>query len=226
MAPLYSSPLVWLGRVVVTLAAAALTVPLLWLASPRAPNRGVIGPPSAPIQIVDARSDEAVVRLGRSLRAAEAPEARLLFAGWLVEATAADWSDSARTRFLRSIAPQVLAAAVTEGVLPSLLLAQAAHESGWGKSRIARELDNLFGHTQGDGWRVYPSWAASVAAHARLLGRSDRYAASRSASDWRRALGALAPHYAEDPEYAQRVGSMIRQWRMDRWDDLVRARSA
>lgn len=42
-------------------------------------------------------------------------------------------------------------------VPPSLALAQAAEESGWGTSRFVRTGNNLFGHTRDDGQGMAPS---------------------------------------------------------------------
>ena len=75
---------------------------------------------------------------------------------------------------------------------PSLALAQAAIESGWGKSRFVREANNIFGH-----WtysnkglapkskyehididysiKIFPSLEASIAAYMRNLNRNPAY---------------------------------------------------
>jgi len=75
---------------------------------------------------------------------------------------------------------------------PSLALAQAAIESGWGKSRFVREANNIFGH-----WtysnrglapkskyahikvnysiRIFPSLEASIAAYMKNLNRNRAY---------------------------------------------------
>lgn len=182
-------------------------------------------PPAVSVRLVDIRFDEAQAALASSLLAARDQVARTRLAGWLVETTTGDWRRSGQAAFLREIAPFALAAALDEPVLPSLLLAQAAHESGWGRSRIAREAQNLYGHARGCGWRVYPSWAEAVLGHARLLGRAPRYAPARAAgTDWSAALRALAPAYAADPDYVTRISSVVRQWKLDRWDAMFARR--
>ena len=82
------------------------------------------------------------------------------------------------------------------GILPSLTIAQAALESGWGKSHIE---NNLFGMKAGTSWaggtatratrefvngkwvtieakfRAYGSFNESIEDHAKLLGTASRY---------------------------------------------------
>lgn len=181
--------------------------------------------PFVSVRLVDIRFDEAQGALAGSLLAARDQVARTRLAGWLVESTTGDWRRGGQAAFLREVAPYALAAALDEPVLPSLLLAQAAHESGWGRSRIAREAQNLYGHARGCGWRVYPSWAEAVLGHARLLGRSPRYALARAAgTDWSAALRGLAPAYAADPDYVARISTVVRQWKLDRWDTMFARR--
>ncbi len=143
-----------------------------------------------------------------------------------VEAETGDWRPGRQRTFLLAIAPLALVVAAEMNLPPSLLLAQAAHESGWGRSRPARELNNLFGHTRRDGLVEYADWEASVRAHAELLGRSPKYAAARAARSWRPALRALAAVYAADPEYAPRVAALVDQWGLDRWDADFVARTS
>jgi Bax protein len=72
-------------------------------------------------------------------------------------------------------------------VPPSLALAQAALESGWGTSKLARRHNNLFGHTQeGDdgtveGMAQFPSPLDSVRAYVHNLNTHRAYAAFRLA---------------------------------------------
>lgn len=49
--------------------------------------------------------------------------------------------------FVRDSLPAALAAGTAYNMNPSVILAQAAFESGWGTSQLAREAHNFFGIT-------------------------------------------------------------------------------
>lgn len=140
-----------------------------------------------------------------------------------------------REAFLESILPAARQAAATLGVSTKAVLAQAALETGWGRSvpRAAdgRSSHNLFGIKANERWsgprveqlttefvngvpqrqvesfRAYSSPAESIADHARLLARSPRYADVRGTGDDIAAYGAALQRggYATDPRYAQKL---------------------
>lgn len=140
-----------------------------------------------------------------------------------------------REAFLESILPAARQAAATLGVSTRAVLAQAALETGWGRSvpRAAdgRSSHNLFGIKASERWqgprvdqlttefvngvpqrqiesfRAYGSPAESIADHARLLAVSGRYSAVRGAGDDIAAYGAALQRggYATDPRYAQKL---------------------
>lgn len=152
----------------------------------------------------------------------------------LVEAAAEDWPGGAQGRFLRALAPAVLLTARESGLPPSVTLAQAILESGWGRSAVAQNANNLFGMkagrsdqgyapSGGNRYRVYESWEDSLRAHAELLSSSSRYAAARAHShDWKAFLRALAPVYASSRTYVQTVSTIVESYDLDRWDAMVR----
>ena len=140
-----------------------------------------------------------------------------------------------REAFLEAIMPAAEAAARTLGVSPRNLIAQAALETGWGRS-LPRSADgrlsfNFFGIKATGAWkgpsvaaattevlggrerrmverfRAYTSIEESVADHARLLGQSRRYAAVRGTGDDAHAFGAALQRggYATDPSYARKI---------------------
>lgn len=156
----------------------------------------------------------------------------------LVGADAPEWSGGSRSgetqgRFLRELAPAVLVTARTSSVPPSVTLAQAILESGWGRSSVAREANNLFGvkapsnergysPSGGARYRVYPDWEASLAHHNELLSTSSRYAATRACTDdWRRFLKVMAPVYATSRTYVRQVSDLVERYRLQRWDAMV-----
>ncbi|BCV23306.1 glucosaminidase domain-containing protein [Gelria sp. Kuro-4] len=116
------------------------------------------------------------------------------------------------------------------GILPSITIAQAALESGWGKAHIQY---NLFGikWTEGCGYakvakttteyvngvaktvtayfRGYKDFNESILDHAKLLA-SPRYLKVRQAKNYQEAARALQEcGYATDPEYADKLVSII-----------------
>ena len=117
------------------------------------------------------------------------------------------------------------------GVSPKILLAQAAIETGWGRSVVG---NNLFGIKAGSSWsgqkvdaatheyengqlisitdafRAYPNAEASVADMASLIGNSSRYKAAVGAGDNAAAytLGLLAGGWATDIDYVHKLQSV------------------
>ncbi|MBK1679989.1 flagellar assembly peptidoglycan hydrolase FlgJ [Rhodocyclus tenuis] len=140
--------------------------------------------------------------------------------------------------FVNKIWPQAQAAAASLGVPAQFLVAQAALESGWGKSEI-RAADgspsyNLFGVKAGRGWqgattevqtteyvngvaqtsrekfRVYGSYAEAFNDYASVLRGSSRFAGVLGQQDGTRFASALqGAGYATDPMYADKLSRII-----------------
>lgn len=129
--------------------------------------------------------------------------------------------------------------ATDSGIPADFMLAQAAHETGWGRREI-RGRDgtnsyNLFGIKAGAGWtgptvtvttteyidgrprkvegrfRAYASYEESFRDYARLIGSSPRYAGVMRATDDAGAFaaGLQRAGYATDPEYANKLKRVI-----------------
>ena len=125
------------------------------------------------------------------------------------------------------------------GIPASFMVAQAAHETGWGKKAI-RMADgsnsfNLFGIKAGAGWkgattqvmttefvagqpkklvqtfRAYSSYEESFADYARLMQTSPRYrdVVAQAGSAQGFAQGLQRAGYATDPAYADKLGRII-----------------
>jgi flagellar protein FlgJ len=148
--------------------------------------------------------------------------------------------------FLRQLRPHAERAAREIGVDPDTLLAQAALETGWGRSVPCNAQGecsfNLFGIKAGSQWsgatvnvptlefesgipvrkverfRAYDSPADSFRDYAALIRDSARYANARGAGDDVGAFAAALQQggYATDPNYAQKITAVA---------DEVRARS-
>lgn len=117
--------------------------------------------------------------------------------GWLAEIAARYGAEGAApARLLRRV----------DTVPPSLALAQAAEESGWGTSRFVREANNLFGHTghdiapagDPDGQRMasFASLHEAVRAYIHNLNTHAAYEPMRQARAAARARGASADGHA------------------------------
>lgn len=137
--------------------------------------------------------------------------------------------------FVRRMWPHAQEAARRLGVIPEVLIAQAAHETAWGRSvpRFAdgRTSHNLFGIKasrgwdgervvnstlefiggvpirQRDGFRAYPSYADSFNDYVRFLQVNPRYTQALSlVQDGSAYLRALQrAGYATDPNYAKKI---------------------
>ncbi len=138
------------------------------------------------------------------------------------------------SEFIMRLTTAAVASAKATGVPASITIAQAALESAWGESGLARNGNNLFG-IKADSlwrgqtltlntkefikgqwvvvpalWRKYPSWQASMEDHAAFLRRNPRYKACflcTTASAFAKAL--LQAGYATDPEYANKLIALM-----------------
>jgi peptidoglycan hydrolase FlgJ len=152
-------------------------------------------------------------------------------------------SSAAKRSFLSSLLPHAERAARELGVDPHALLAQAALETGWGKSMPAKSDGspsfNLFGIKAGSSWngesvgvrtlefesgvavakqerfRSYGSAAESFSDYAALIGRSPRYTGARNTgSDVQAFAQALqSGGYATDPNYARKLSAVAAEVR-------------
>lgn len=140
--------------------------------------------------------------------------------------------------FVERLWPHAVEASRATGIPPHFMIAQAALETGWGKSEL-RQADgrpsfNLFNIKAGRSWggdsvsaettefsggapvtesarfRAYRSYAEAFRDYARLLTESPRYADVVGASDAQRfARGLQQAGYATDPMYADKLTRII-----------------
>lgn len=140
-----------------------------------------------------------------------------------------------REAFIEAIRPAAERAAKSLGVSPRAIMAQAALETGWGRSmpvdESGRSSFNLFGIKATGNWRgpvavsattefvdrravqqterfrAYDSIEQSVQDHARLLSGSSRYAAALNSGDDIQAYATALQRggYATDPNYARKL---------------------
>jgi flagellum-specific peptidoglycan hydrolase FlgJ len=167
----------------------------------------------------------------------------------LVQEQSQDWPVGYRRDFLGSLSEQAIESGVENQLPPSVTLAQAVLESGWGRSGLATKHNNLFGvksgsHSDGvvlSSWegggaqrsrvdsrfRAYDDWSESLVHHNLLISTDRRYLTARTAwKDWEAYIDELAPVYATDPQYVDRVSQIVQRYDLDAWDDLVARRVA
>ena len=136
-------------------------------------------------------------------------------------------------------------------VLPSVVMAQSAHETGWGLSRQMKEYNAFFGIKPGSSWtgrtfsaetwevydgvptnvtqlfRAYDSLEDSVADYFDLIINNSRYSRALSTfpDDVKTPYDTLyeiwAGGYATDEEYVPNVYSLLEGRNLGEWDYLV-----
>jgi flagellar protein FlgJ len=147
---------------------------------------------------------------------------------------AAEASPGEREQFISELLPHANQAARELGVDPRALIAQAALETGWGRSQPGGDSHNLFGIKAGTNWngasvqantqefvagistrdvasfRAYGSPRESVEDYVRLIRDNPRYAsAMNTGSDVQAFASALQRGgYATDPDYARKLAAV------------------
>lgn len=148
--------------------------------------------------------------------------------------------------FIARVAPAAVLDMQRTGIPASLTIAQAALESAWGDSELARRANNLFG-MKGTGpagtidiwtteyaggkkqqisakFRAYRNWEESIADHGRLImngikDKPKRYHGVLGA-DWRTASYEIwRGGYATDPAYPQKLIQLIETHQLWKYDE-------
>lgn len=148
--------------------------------------------------------------------------------------------------FLAKLKPYIMEDYKTSKILPSVTAAQAALESGWGKSELATKANNIFG-VKGDfngksyniktreedengksyyvnaPFRHYPSFKESIEDHGKFFTstpwRTKNYKAVLSAKDYVTQAAALqSTGYATDKSYASKLINLIKEHNLMAWD--------
>ncbi|MGL9719626.1 flagellar assembly peptidoglycan hydrolase FlgJ [Symbiopectobacterium sp.] len=144
------------------------------------------------------------------------------------------------SNFVSQLAVPAQIASQQSGIPHHLIMAQAALESGWGQREIptadGRPSHNLFGIKAGSNWdgpvteittteyedgvakkvkasfRVYDSYMDALGDYVKLLTNNPRYSNVAAAGSAEQAAHALQrAGYATDPQYAQKLITMIQQ---------------
>lgn len=147
--------------------------------------------------------------------------------------------------FIESLVPGARESYEKYKVFPSLVIAQAIHESGWGKSGLATKGKNLFGIKADSRWqgakinmrtaeyrgnnkyyindyfRKYSSFSESVLDHGRFLSENSIYSRNgvfTSKTSAQQAQALQRAGYATDPNYAKKLISTIKTYDLTRYD--------
>jgi flagellum-specific peptidoglycan hydrolase FlgJ len=146
--------------------------------------------------------------------------------------------------FIDSVSADAVRSQQVTGVPASVTLAQAILESGWGKSSLAKEGNNFFG-IKGQGlagsinlptkeyvngqyvtvnapFRKYNSAEESFTDHGRFFLENRRYAnAMQHADNAQQFAREIAKAgYATDPNYANKLNSLIKEYGLSRFDQI------
>ncbi|WEV71289.1 glycoside hydrolase family 73 protein [Lactobacillus sp. ESL0785] len=149
--------------------------------------------------------------------------------------------------FIKKIGPIAKEVDKSYDLLPSITIAQACLESDYGQSSLSQKYNNLFGvkgtnpNTSAvlttkeyvkNKWlvvkarfQIYDSYEASIRAHAELFQKgtswnNKQYRHVLAAKDYQKQAHALVQDgYATDPDYADKLINLIKQYNLDRFDN-------
>lgn len=147
-------------------------------------------------------------------------------------------------KFVSKLIPAVLKAYADTGVKPSVSLAQAGIESGWGTSGLAKGGNNLYGMKAGSKWkgniysastkeygsggsytiksgfRAYGSWDQSVQDYVKTM-TGGRYDKALKANNYYDAVVAIKnAGYASDPNYVKHITGTITKYNLQALDAI------
>lgn len=151
---------------------------------------------------------------------------------------------TSRQEFFQEYAPLAQKIGKKYHLYPSVILAQAALESNFGQSDLARVNKNFFGikakKGQGvsyateevengqrvtikDNFESYKSPVDSFKHYGRLLSQAQRYQPVREAKSAQEACHKLHPSgYSTDPGYGQRLVDLIKQYNLEVYDQGIK----
>ena len=137
--------------------------------------------------------------------------------------------------FLMRIAPRARAVAAELGIDPRIVMAQAALETGWGKSVKGNNLFGIKSHGKGkglmvtthedidgdkvklkDSFRAYDSYEESISDYGEFLRENKRCKTMLEADTLDEQIMALGEsEYATDPEYAKKIADIATSKRLE-----------
>ena len=162
-----------------------------------------------------------------------------------VDVASLHFSNNARSQaFIQSVAPGAIAGWNKYGVLPSITVAQAILESGWGQSSLSSNAHNLFGikgsyngHSVtmptrevyggrsvyiNDNFRAYANNSESVEDHGNFLYSNQRYHNLLGDTNYVSVANKLhLDGYATDPSYANSLIRLVQIYNLNQLDSVA-----
>lgn len=156
---------------------------------------------------------------------------------------------TSQSEFIRRLKKPMVDSTAGSGLFPSVVMAQAALESGWGRSQLSSVYNNLFGIkadrrwkgpvvnlstrevldgkdvTIVDGFRVYDSVERSIRDRNNFLKLNARYRKAGvfdAKTPEEQAVALQVAGYATDPNYARALVRIINQFGLKELDELAK----
>lgn len=125
--------------------------------------------------------------------------------------------------FLDQVKPAAVQMGIETGRFPSVAIAQAILESGWGTSSLTHTHNNILGITHpSGGFRSFSSISESMRYYGTIFtstsGMRRHYRAFLVATTPQEAAHALTKTYAQDPNYGSRLISIMDRYNLYRFD--------
>ena len=137
--------------------------------------------------------------------------------------------------FVERVGPKALAVAKELGIDPRIIIAQAALETGWGKSVKGNNLFGIKSHGKQNGvmvathevmdgkrvgitdnFRAYDTYDDSISDYGDFLRNNKRYQSMINANSLDEQIAALGVSgYATDPDYAEKIESIAKSKRLE-----------
>ncbi|WEV54814.1 endolytic transglycosylase MltG [Leuconostocaceae bacterium ESL0723] len=166
----------------------------------------------------------------------------------LITSTSGGKEFDRRLKFIQKIAPYAQELYKKYNILPSISIAQAAHESNWDNSKLSTKYNNFYGiktqdtrpgksvvlpttevedgetKTENARFAVYSSWKESMLQHAQTLSKGntwnpDQFKDVVAAKNYKQAAKALYDDsYATDTNYPTLLINLIESWNLEQYD--------
>lgn len=133
---------------------------------------------------------------------------------------------ASRQDFLNRIATAAVEMGKETGRFPSVAIAQAILESGWGTSRLARTQNNILGiKNRSGGWRSFDSFEHAMRHYGTLFtstnGLKRHYARFLNAKTPNEAAYALNMTYAMSNTYGDKLIALMRKYNLYQYDAMA-----
>lgn len=126
--------------------------------------------------------------------------------------------------FMNQVKPAAVQMGIETGRFPSVAIAQAILESGWGTSSLTHTHNNILGITlPSGGFRSFSSINESMRYYGTIFtatsGMRRHYRAFLNATTPHEAAHALTGTYAQDPNYGTRLIEIMNRYNLYRYDE-------